>query len=62
MNSKNNVGDGGGTFPWMVYEIQLAKIKQLPQTSAVLSKQLAILIPFAEKLGLHDAAEYLKNQ
>ena len=46
----------------IVYSKQLNKIKTLEQTQVSLSEQLKILIPFANKLGLYDAADFLKNK
>jgi hypothetical protein len=36
-------------------------MEQLPQTQISLVDQLAILRPFANKLGLYDAADYIKK-
>ena len=38
---------------------ELSRIKKLPQTQESLHDQLIKLIPFAIKLGLYDAADYL---
>ena len=44
-----------------VYKTELSKVKQLGQTQTSLNEQLQILRPFANKLGLYDAADYLLN-
>lgn len=49
------------TFPYSTYEEELNKIKQLPQTQTSLMKQCEILRIFANKLGLYDAADFLRN-
>jgi hypothetical protein len=46
---------------WAYYEQELIKVEQLNQTQAPLSKQMEILRPFANKLGLYDVADYLRN-
>ena len=46
---------------WSYYEEELNKITQLNQTQTSLSKQMEILRPFANKLGLYDVADYLRN-
>ena len=46
---------------WLYYEQELNKITQLNQTQTSLSKQMEILRPFANKLGLYDVADYLGN-
>ena len=51
----------GGSFPYSIYEEELNKIKQLPQTQTSLMKQCEILRIFANKLGLYDAADFLRN-
>jgi len=56
-----NIAGVSGSFGWNIYEEQLNKMKQLPQTQTSLMKQLEILRPFANKLGLYDAADYLRN-
>ena len=56
-----NTPVASSSFAWAIYENQLAKIKQLPQTQTSLMKQLEILRPFANKLGLYDTADYLRN-
>lgn len=53
--------DVSGSFGPNTYEEQLNKINQLPQTQTSLMKQLEILRPFANRLGLYDAADYLRN-
>jgi hypothetical protein len=50
-----------GSFPYSIYEEELNKIKQLPQTQTSLMKQCEILRIFANKLGLYDAADFLRN-
>jgi hypothetical protein len=40
---------------------ELKKVAQCPQTQDGLGEQLAALIPFANKLGLYDAADYLRK-
>jgi hypothetical protein len=50
-----------GSFPYSIYEEELNKMKQLPQTQTSLMKQCEILRIFANKLGLYDAADFLKN-
>lgn len=50
-----------GSFSWNIYKEQLNKMNQLPQTQSSLMTQLEILRPFANKLGLYDAADYLRN-
>jgi hypothetical protein len=44
-----------------LYNEELNKIKQLPQTQTSLMKQCEILIIFANKLGLYDSADFLRN-
>lgn len=44
-----------------IYQEELNKMEQLPQTQISLVDQLAILRPFANKLGLYDAADYIKK-
>ena len=44
-----------------VYLQELNNINPIAQTQASLTKQLAILRPFANKLGLYDAADYIKH-
>lgn len=43
------------------YERQLKRIDQLNQTQISLKDQLKLLRPFANKLGLYDAADYIKD-
>lgn len=43
-----------------IYIEELKKINQLPQTQISLREQLELLRPFANKLGLYDAADYLR--
>jgi hypothetical protein len=50
-----------GSFPYSIYEEELNKMKQLPQTQTSLMKQCEILRIFANKLGLYDAADFLRN-
>ena len=50
-----------GSFPYSIYEEELNKIKQLPQTQTSLMKQCEILRIFANKLGLYDAEDFLRN-
>jgi hypothetical protein len=65
--SKNNetaqlgIGVVSGSFPYSIYEEELNKMKQLPQTQTSLMKQCEILRIFANKLGLYDAADFLRN-
>lgn len=40
---------------------QLSKIEKLTQVQYSTNEQLEQLIPFAHKLGLYDAADYLKK-
>jgi hypothetical protein len=49
------------SFPYSIYEEELNKMAQLPQTQASLMKQCEILRIFANKLGLYDAADFLRN-
>lgn len=44
-----------------MYKEELNKINQLKQTQINLNEQLEILRPFANKLGLYDAADYIKT-
>ena len=44
-----------------IYEEELNKMKQLPQTQTSLMKQCEVLRIFANKLGLYDAADFLRN-
>jgi hypothetical protein len=60
-NSALNIGAVSGSFPYSIYEEELNKIKQLPQTQTSLMKQCEILRIFANKLGLYDAADFLRN-
>jgi len=55
------LGAVSGSFPYSIYEEELNKIKQLPQTQTSLMKQCEILRIFANKLGLYDAADFLRN-
>ena len=55
------LGDVSGSFPYSIYEEELNKMKQLPQTQTSLMKQCEILRIFANKLGLYDAADFLRN-
>jgi hypothetical protein len=55
------LGAVNGSFPYSIYEEELNKIKQLPQTQTSLMKQCEILRIFANKLGLYDAADFLRN-
>jgi hypothetical protein len=55
------LGAVSGSFPYSIYEEELNKIKQLPQTQTSLIKQCEILRIFANKLGLYDAADFLRN-
>ena len=41
--------------------LQLHKLDTLPQRQSSLNSQLLTLIPFANKLGCYDAADYLKT-
>ena len=50
-----------GTLPYP-YKHQLKSIDQLNQTQASLSQQLQILRHFANKLGLYEASDYLKEK
>ena len=50
-----------GSFPYSLYQEELNKINQLPQTQTSLMKQCEILRIFANKLGLYDAADFLRN-
>lgn len=43
-----------------VYKTELSNMEQLEQTQVSLNEQLQILRPFASKLGLYDAADYLR--
>lgn len=55
------LGAVSGSFPYSIYEGELNKMKQLPQTQTSLMKQCEILRVFANKLGLYDAADFLRN-
>jgi hypothetical protein len=55
------LGAISGSFHYSIYEEELNKIKQLPQTQTSLIKQCEILRVFANKLGLYDAADFLRN-
>lgn len=44
------------------YDSQLKRITQLNQTQASLQDQLKVLRLFANKLGLYDAADYIKTK
>jgi hypothetical protein len=55
------LGAVSNSFPYSIYEEELNKIKQLPQTQTSLMKQCEILRIFANKLGLYDAADFLRN-
>jgi hypothetical protein len=50
-----------GTLPYP-YKHQLKRIDQLNQTQTDLKQQLQILRHFANKLGLYDASDYLKEK
>ena len=43
------------------YEKEFKKMNQLGQSQIDTNSQLKILIVFANKLGLYDAADYLRN-
>ena len=43
------------------YNTELSNVKQLGQTQMSLNEQLQILRPFANRLGLYDAADYLRK-
>jgi hypothetical protein len=60
-NQPSCLGAVSGSFPYSIYEEELNKITQLPQTQTSLMKQCEILRIFANKLGLYDAADFLKN-
>lgn len=60
-NEPSYLGSVGGSFPYSIYEEELNKMKQLPQTQTSLMKQCEILRIFANKLGLYDAADFLRN-
>ena len=60
-NQPSCLGVVSGSFPYSIYEEELNKIKQLPQTQTSLMKQCEILRIFANKLGLYDAADFLRN-
>jgi len=55
------LGAVSGSFPYSIYEEELNKMKQLPQTQTSLMKQCEILRIFANKLGLYDASDFLRN-
>ena len=44
------------------YSTELAKIEQLRQTQASTRHQLEVLRVFANRLGLYDACDYLKEK
>lgn len=44
------------------YSIELDKIEQLTQSQRSTRNQLDVLIDYANKLGLYDAADYLKQK
>ena len=50
-----------GTLPYP-HKHQLERIDQLNQTQTDLKHQLQILRHFANKLGLYDASDYLKEK
>lgn len=58
---KFRIGAVSGSSPYSIYEEELNKMKQLPQTQTSLMKQCEILRIFANKLGLYDAADFLRN-
>ena len=60
-NPKLGISVVSGSFPYSIYEEELNKMKQLPQTQTSLMKQCEILRIFANKLGLYDAADFLRN-
>ena len=60
-NQPSHLGAVSGSFPYSIYEEELNKMKQLPQTQTSLMKQCEILRIFANKLGLYDAADFLRN-
>ncbi len=60
-NSQLNINAIKNSFPYSIYEEELNKMKQLPQTQTSLMKQCEILRIFANKLGLYDAADFLRN-
>lgn len=43
------------------YLVELRKLNQLNQTQISLNEQLKLLRPFANKLGLYDAADYINK-
>jgi len=61
LNQPSCLGAVSGSFPYSIYEEELNKIKQLPQTQTSLMKQCEILRIFTNKLGLYDAADFLRN-
>lgn len=61
LNQPFCLGAVSGSFPYSIYEKELNKITQLPQTQTSLMKQCEILRIFANKLGLYDAADFLRN-
>lgn len=44
-----------------LYHEELSKISELSQNQSSLKDQLAILRPFANRLGLYDAADFIKK-
>lgn len=48
--------------PYSMYEGELNKIGKLPQAQFSTDKQLSVLMDFANKLGLYDAADFIKNR
>lgn len=50
-NQSSCLGAVSGSFPYSIYEEELNKVKQLPQTQTSLMKQCEILRIFANKLG-----------
>jgi len=44
-----------------LWEIELQKVDQLPQTQEALTDQLVKLWIIANKFGLYDAADYIKR-
>lgn len=60
---KAYIAESNGTPAMNVlYLKELEKISQIDQTQSSLSEQLDILRPFANKLGLYDAADYIKQE
>ena len=59
--SEKNKSEAYPTKSYAMYEEELNKIGRLSQAQFAKDRQLSILLEFANKLGLYDAADFIKN-